>query len=196
MVTARRRQKIERVVAARQRDLVVVLEDIHDPHNAEAVLRSCDVFGVQEAYFIFEQEAYYNPKRVGKTSSSSANKWLTLHTLFSTRQCLSQLQDDGYQILTTVVPNDETESIFDGLFVNEKLALVFGNEHRGVSDVAMAMADRQVSIPVRGMVESLNISVAAAIFLFEVTRQRLAGHTDFSLPQEQQAALIDSFVQR
>ena len=79
MPTQARIETIRRVVAHRQRGLVVVLEDIHDPHNAEAVLRTCDAVGVQDAYFVFEREEYYDPKRIGKQSSGSANKWMDCH---------------------------------------------------------------------------------------------------------------------
>lgn len=185
---------MERVVAGRQSGLVVVLEDIHDPHNAEAVLRTCDAFGVQDVYFIFEQEAYYNPRRVGKATSASANKWLTLHVCRSTRACLEALRAAGYQIAVTVVPDETTEDIFTADLTAERLAVVFGNEHRGVSPTAIEMAHRRLTIPMRGMVASLNISVSAAIFLFEITRQRLQSGGDFSLPADEQQALLEAFL--
>ena len=195
MVTPRRRRKMERVVARRQSGLVVVLEDIHDPHNAEAVLRTCDAFGVQDVYFIFEQEAYYNPRRVGKSTSASANKWLTLHVCRSTRDCLEALRAAGYQIVVTVVPDETTEDIFAADLTAPRLAVVFGNEHRGVSPAAVELAHRKMTIPMRGMVASLNISVSAAIFLFEITRQRLRSGGDFTLSAAEQRALLEDFLQ-
>jgi len=162
-----------RVAAARWGGFIVVLEDVHDPHNAEAVLRSCDAFGVQEVHFVFETVERFNPRRVGKSTSSSANKWLDFKVHNSIENCLSLLREDGYTIVATTC-EDKAEDIFSATFLEEKIALVFGNEHRGVSERAISLSDRCLLIPMRGMVQSLNISVAAAISVYEVARQRLA----------------------
>lgn len=96
-----RQEKIERVIENR-REGVVVLEDIHDPHNAGAVCRSCDAFGWQKVYLIFDKEKQFNPKRIGKASSSSANKWLTFKIFKSTKECFEELKKDGFEIYATV----------------------------------------------------------------------------------------------
>ena len=102
MPTERRLARIRSVAALRQSGLAVVLEDIHDPHNAEAVFRSCDAFGVAEAHLIFASEAPFNPRKVGKSTSSSANKWLDFHTHSSSAECLGGLRASGYRIVAAV----------------------------------------------------------------------------------------------
>lgn len=148
----------------------MVLEDIHDPHNAAAALRTAEGFGIGTVYFIFEREKYYNPKRVGKTSSASANKWLDLKVFRSTASCIAALKRSRYRIYATTV-DSAASSIFDCRF-RGKVALLFGNEHRGLSARALRSSDETLTIPMRGMVQSLNISATAAICIFEVSRQR------------------------
>ena len=186
--------KIQKVVSKRQ-DLIVVLEDIHDPHNAQAVLRSCDAFGVQKVYFVFDQESRFNPQKVGKLSSSSANKWLDYDFFTSTQDCYSKLKADGYTVVATAL-NDSAESMFDFDFCQfQKLAIVLGNEHRGLSEFAINNADKTVMIPLFGMVQSLNLSVTAALFIFEITRQRYNhGYQNFHI--DYSANLIQSFIDR
>lgn len=195
MPTQERIAKIRRVVAQRQRGLVVVLEDIHDPHNAEAVLRTCDAVGVQEAYFVFEREEYYDPRRVGKQSSASANKWIDCHVFQSTAACIEQLKTRQYESVATVVDGaDEEICVSD--FTAQSVALWFGNERAGLSTEAIAAADRRVSIPMRGMVRSLTISVTAAIFLFEVVRQRRADAAAYRLSPDEAEQLCTDFLKR
>lgn len=194
MASDRRLQKIKEVVAKRQSDLVVVLEDIHDPHNAEAIFRSCDAFGVQEVYLIFDQEKPFNPQKVGKQSSSSANKWLTFHTFNSSSQCLEHLKEKGYFLVATTL--QDGVSVLSQSLVQKKLALLVGNEHRGLSKATLDRVDIKLTIPMNGMVESLNVSVATALFLFEIVRQRVASKSSFSLSSSQQQELIDDFSVR
>jgi len=167
-----REEKIREVLKGRQSGLIVVLEDIHDPHNAAAILRTCDALGVQHAWFIFDKEERYNPKRVGKSSSSSANKWLSFRTFKSTRECLEALEVDGYTNIATVLHDADTNFDEYAFTQHERIALWVGNEHRGISKEAMEAAVARVKLPMRGMVESLNVSVATALFLYEIIRQR------------------------
>jgi tRNA (guanosine-2'-O-)-methyltransferase len=189
MPTARRRDRIRTVAAARQAGLVVVLEDIHDPHNAEAVFRSCDAFGAQNVHLVFEQEAPFNPRRVGKLTSASANKWLTFRTYRSIGDCLTTLRTSGYVLMATD-PNHEGSSVADVNLTVPKLALLFGNEHRGLSEAALAAADSVIRIATVGMVPSLNLSVAAAVCLYEVTRQRSAVGGDHRIPTDAREELM------
>lgn len=191
MVLERRLEKIKRVVTQRQAGLAVVIEDVHDPHNAEAIFRTCDAFGVQEVYLIFDKTKPWNPVNLGKQSSSSAHKWLTFHTFRSTRDCLSHLKKEGYTLVTTAL-RDDAASLFDYSFSSKKIALLVGNEHRGLSEEALSLSDVIVTIPMRGMVESLNVSVSTALFLFEITRQR----GSVPLEKESQKALVEDFVRR
>lgn len=170
-MTPERREKIEQVARAREGGFVVVLEDIHDPHNAEAIMRTCDAFGVQDVWLIFEKEESFNPRRVGKLSSSSANKWLTFRKFKTTRGCIDALREAGYVIVATAL-GGETDTLYQAKLAHEKIALVVGNERDGVSEELLAAADAIVKIPMRGFVESLNVSVAAALCIAEITRQR------------------------
>ncbi|GAB4472788.1 MAG: tRNA (guanosine(18)-2'-O)-methyltransferase TrmH [Anaerolineae bacterium] len=195
MITPRRREKIIRTAAARQQG-VVVLEDIHDPHNAEAVFRTCDAFGFQHVALIFEQQQPFDPRRIGKATSSSANKWLTFSVYHSTEECLAALKAQGYEIAATVL-SARAESLFEADLTRSRLALLLGNEHRGLSQRAIDLADRHLIIPMSGMVQSLNLSVSAAICLYEITRQRHAAGIDaYRLPPDEQARLIEDLIRR
>jgi len=196
MLSPQRTARIRNVVAQRQRGLTVVLEDIHYPPNAAAVIRACDAFGVQNVHYIFEQEAGYAPNETGRISSSSANKWLDFHVHETSLACFRQLQAEGYQLIITVPPEDASEDIFDCRFDAPNIALVFGNEKTGVSETARRFADRRLTIPMRGMVGSLNISVTAGIFLYEITRQRQQSGQTFNLDHQTQTTLIADFTRR
>lgn len=193
MVLPRRLEKIKQVVSHRQAGLVVVIEDIHDPHNAEAIFRTCDALGVQDVHLIFEKEPPWNPAKIGKKSSSSAHKWLTFHTYRSTKECLTELKKKKYVIVASAL-TERSVPLFDAPLGSGKLALFVGNEHRGLSETALSLSDVVVKIPMRGMVESLNVSVATALFLYEITRQR-AGKR-FSLSTSEARALVDDFTRR
>jgi tRNA (guanosine-2'-O-)-methyltransferase len=195
MATREREERIRRAALGR-RPGAVVLEDVHDPHNAAAVLRSCDAFGIQRVHFVFRLERAYNPRQVGKQSSSSANKWLDFTIHASIEACLEQLHAEGYETVAAVVEGGE-ETLFESRFGEARTAFLFGNEHRGLSEEAVRGARRRVCIPMAGMVESLNLSVTAGIFLFELTRQRRAeGASDCRLAASEYAELIASFGRR
>lgn len=187
MVTENRENKLEAAANNRQ-DAIVVLEDIHDPHNAAAVFRSSEAFGVQEVCLIFEQEKKWNPKKVGKATSSSANKWLSFTTYTSAQKCLSDLRRRGYRTYATTLRGGSM-SMYKTTFRDKKVALIFGNEHRGVSDTVLALADEKLHIPMRGFVQSLNISVTAGICLFELSRQRQRTRKKFLLSPQKRKML-------
>jgi tRNA (guanosine-2'-O-)-methyltransferase len=165
-----RQDKIEKVLNNRQEG-IMVFEDIHDPHNFAASCRSAEGFGLGKVWLIFEKEKSFNPKKVGKTSSSSANKWLDFRIFKATKQCLKELRKEGFEIWATVL-DPEAIRINEADFTKEKIVVMFGNEHRGLSEVAVKGADKKVYIPMKGMVQSFNLSVTAAIFLYEIDRQR------------------------
>jgi len=167
-----RKQKIQKIMSARQSGCVVVVEDISDPHNAGAVIRTAEAFGISEVWLIFNEGKTFNPRKVGDKSASHANKWIKFKKFKSSRECIEVLRKNGYEIVVTaLVPN--VESIYSASFKNDKIALFFGNEHSGLSLETIEAADRRVSIPMRGMVQSLNISVTAGIVMYEVVRQRM-----------------------
>ena len=168
MMTERRREKIERVIAARRPDLTVVMEDIHDPHNVSAMLRSADAVGVLRVHLLYARDEF--PK-LGKKSSASATKWIKRTKHASVRECYDALRAEGFTICATHL-GKRSVPLYD-VDLTKKVALVFGNEHRGVSDEAAELADVNFRIPMVGMIESLNVSVACAVTLYEAFRQRL-----------------------
>ncbi len=166
-----REEKIERVLKSRQEG-IVVLQDIHDPHNAAAVWRSADAMGWQKIYLIFENEKYFNPKKTGRVSSGSANKWLDFKVFRSTTECFDDLKEQGFKIVATVLDAEAKDVCSVDFQSQKKVAIVMGNEHRGLTEEAIRLADEKVYIPMKGMVQSLNLSVTAGIVLHEVSRQR------------------------
>ncbi len=193
--TSRRVRRFREVVARRQRGLVVVLEDIHDPHNAEAALRNCEAFGVPHVHFVFMSEAPFNPRRVGKSTSSSANKWLDFTIHDSTDACVRELKSGGFELVASVADLAATPASAAGLHAPQ-IALLLGNEHSGLSDEALAAADARVTIPTSGMVGSLNLSVATGILLYEVHRQRGGRPGDYALSESEQERLTADYLQR
>ncbi len=173
MPTEERLNKLRRVAQARQVGLTVVIEDVSDPHNLGAISRSCDAFGIQRIHVIFESHPEFDPKEVGKNSSTATNKWLEYRIHRGTETALRTLKQEGWQLVATAL-NDEAESIFEADLCLPRIALLFGNEKTGLSSMALALADRKVRIPMRGIAQSMNVSVSAALCLYEVTRQRIA----------------------
>lgn len=191
----KRIDRITNVVKNRRRDIIVILEDIHDPHNAAAILRTCDALGIQNVWFIFEKEKAYNPKKVGKATSSSANKWLDFKVFDSTFQCFKTLKQEGYTTIATAL-TEQSESLLTTRFPENNIAILVGNEHRGLSEQATKLADRSVMIPMMGFVQSLNVSVATAIVLWEIIRQRNNSSVNWELSPEEQQKLAKDFQKR
>ena len=165
--TEKRFKKIERVTSARQFSLRVVLENIHDPHNVSAIFRTCDAVGVPQVDLLYTYEKF--PK-ISMVSSASSKKWVDQKKYDSTLECVKQLKDDGFKIYGTIL-SDKAEDVYD-LDFTEKIAIVMGNEHRGISEEIIEACDKHIYIPMRGMIQSLNVSVATAVVLYEAQRQR------------------------
>ncbi len=190
------RERLFREVAERRQRGAVVLEDIHDPHNAAAVFRTCDALGFQRVCLVFEREEPFDPRGTGKLSSSATNKWLDFDVHDSIAGCLADLRRDGCEIIATVAGGG-AEGLFDADLTAPRLAVLLGNEQRGLSEEALALADRRLTIPMAGMVRSLNLSVAAALVLYEVTRQRrAAGMERYRLPATERDALARRLADR
>ena len=167
--TARRQARIRGVLSRRQPDLTVVLENIHDPHNVSAILRSCDAVGVLRAHAVYTVEAP-PPGAFARQTSASAAKWVDVERHDSVAACFEMLRGQGFQILVTSLESrSRALSEWD---MAAPTALVLGNEMRGVSPEAGELADGAIAIPMMGMVQSLNVSVAGAVCLFEAFRQR------------------------
>jgi len=193
--TERRAERVASVLARRQPDLTVVLENVHDSHNVSAVLRSCDAVGVLAVHLVYTTE---EPPAgaFARTTSASAAKWVETHRHASVDACYAVLRRQGFAVLVTALA-EESRDLY-AVDLTRPTALVFGNEMRGVSPEAVAAADGSVAIPMAGMVQSLNISVACAVALFEAFRQRrAAGAYDRpKLEQDLLAALRDDWLRR
>jgi tRNA (guanosine-2'-O-)-methyltransferase len=186
-MTPERTNKLLNVLNKRQASLTIVLENIEDPHNVSAVLRSCDAVGIQDVYVINNKEP--RRKNWGYRSSSSAAKWLTTHQFGDTAECIATLKQKYKKIYTTHLASDSV-GLYE-LDLTESVALVFGNEHFGVSEELLAVADGNFLIPQVGIIRSLNISVACAVTIYEAYRQRTAAgmYNTASLPEHRMAEL-------
>ena len=172
-MTPERREKLQSVLSKRQNDITIVLENVFDPHNISAVMRTCDAVGVQEVYVLNTKIPRH--KKWGAKSSSSAAKWLTIHQFENAEECFAELRRKYSKILTTHLSGDAV-NLYE-IDLTQTVALVFGNEHSGVSEEIRKMADGNFIIPQSGIIRSLNISVACAVTLYEAYRQKaLAGH--------------------
>ena len=182
MLTEERIHRLKTVASHRLHD-VIVLENIHDPHNAAAALRNCDAFGIQTVHVIFETEKMFNPEKLGKLTSASANKWLEIKTWTTTKECFTSLKKEGFHIAATAI--DKTAQSFDTYeFPKQKMAFVFGNEGFGITETAKKMADTLIYIPMYGFVDSLNLSVTVGVVAHQIAVQRLkTGVAQYS-PQE------------
>lgn len=172
-MTPERKDKLLSVLNKRQIDLTVVLENVFDPHNISAVMRTCDAVGIQEIYVLNTKIPRH--KKWGSKSSSSAAKWLTIHQFDQADECFAHLRKKYNKIYTTHLASNSV-GLYE-LNLTESVALVFGNEHSGVSDEILALSDGNFIIPQVGIIRSLNISVACAVTLYEAYRQKsIAGH--------------------
>ncbi len=201
MVTERRRAKLERIAALRDLKAAVVLEDIHDPHNAAASFRSCDAFGIQNVHLVFEQEKSFNPRREGKKTSGHTNKWLDFHIHHGTKAAIAALRAAGFTLIATRVDPEARPLPSLDLAAIERPAFIFGNEHRGISSLMAEAADHLVYIPMLGMAESFNLSVSVSLVLYEYFCQTRLDRspTDVSLkPAESasHAALLARWLER
>ncbi|MCB9218673.1 MAG: RNA methyltransferase [Ignavibacteriales bacterium] len=186
--TERRLKKIEKVAAARQFSLRVVLENIHDPHNVSAIFRSCDAVGIPQVDLLYNVEKF--PK-ISRVSSASSKKWVEQRKFEKVDECITNLKQEGFKIYGSILSED-AENIYD-LDLTEKVAIVMGNEHRGISEEMIEAVDKHIYIPMRGMIQSLNVSVATAVILYEAQRQRaLKGmYSKSELKEEELEELIN-----
>jgi tRNA (guanosine-2'-O-)-methyltransferase len=162
---------VDRVLQQRTRHLTVVLEDIYQSQNSSAVIRTCECMGLQDIHIIEQRSKYTINPRVLKGS----NKWMTFYqyndrAVNNTKLCYDQLRENGYTVLATD-PSEDGKSIHEIDFTDKKIAIVFGNELRGVSPFGLEYADQKVRIPMFGFTESLNISVSVAICLNTLLRK-------------------------
>ena len=170
-MTERRRAKIEKVLTQRQKGLTLVMDNVWDPHNVSAIYRSCDAFGVPEVHLYYSRCAF---PQLSRKTSASAFKWVDTVRHASKEELMECLRGQNMQILaTSCSPASKPLTEYD---FTRPTAIIMGNEHSGVSPELVPMVDGEVYIPMYGMVQSFNVSVASALMLAEASRQRsLAG---------------------
>ncbi len=171
-----REEKIERVLKKKQPDFTLVFEEVKNPHNIYAITRTCDSMGILDMHAVYKKgSSMPSPKKSGKRSSSSGNKWINVINHDDIDECMESIRNEGFLICCTDLRKDSV-SIYDFDFTR-KIALVVGNERYGVSDSMSKHADHNLFVPQIGMIRSLNVSVATAVILYEAYRQRLdKGH--------------------
>ena len=183
----KRKTLYKKVIAERTCHFTVVLEDISQPHNASAILRTCDIFGVQDLHTV--ENKYIN--RVSKYVAKGSQKWITSKRYKSddnnTQICFDNLREKGYQIIATSPHNNSC--LLQDFDISKKTAFVFGEETEGISDFVKENADGFLNIPMVGFTESLNISVAAAIILQDVTTKLRNSDLDWHLSEEEKEML-------
>ena len=193
-VSDKRKATFKRILETRTRHFTVVLEDIYQPHNSSAVIRSCDIFGVQDVHII--QNKYSS--RVSRHVAKGSQKWLNIKKYNSsannTQDCLDDLRAAGYQIIATTPHNDSC--VLSDFDISKKAAFVFGVEKEGVSEYTMNQADGYLKIPMVGFTESLNISVAAAIILQDLSSKLRASELPWGLTDAEKQVLYGDWIQK
>jgi len=183
IITENRKLTFERVLSKRTRHFTVVLEDIYQKHNTSAVVRSCDIFGIQDIHIIENKYNSYVSNQVAKGSQ----KWIDFHEYnteeYNTDTCIAALRNKGYQLIATTPHNDSC--VLKDFDVSKKSAFVFGVEKAGVSDKMIQEADGYLKIPMVGFTESLNVSVAAAIILNDLTTRLRHSSVDWELSEDE-----------
>ena len=183
-LTERRKELFKEVCSKRTKHFTVVTEDVYQLHNTSAVMRSCDVFGIQELHVIEEKLG----KKIDREIAMGAQKWVNIHRHHSTDVCIDVLKKEGYQIIATSPHNNATElSEFD---ITKKSAFFFGKEKDGLSNTVLNNADGFLKIPMYGFTESLNISVSAAIVLQSVVSRLKDSDIDWKLTESEKKELI------
>jgi len=190
-MTPERLEKLQRVSLERLRHFTVVLEDLYDPHNISAVIRTCEVFGVQDVHVIEE----INPYRINRSILKGAFKWLNIYRYKKRARCMKELRSAGYQI---AVASTNTTKQFSDLDLTRPTAFYMGAEMAGNHPDTLAQADIHFILPQYGITESLNVSVAAGVLLTRLDEwmARNGGRTRWTLSPEELTALRREWYER
>ncbi len=193
--TENKRRKIEQVLVHRTRYLTVVLEDIYQPQNASAVVRSCECFGIQDLHVIENRNRF--AVKVGVTQGAA--KWIDIHRYHrpgqnSTRDCLQTLREQGYRLIATTPHRGDTTP--DELPLAGKMALMFGTEELGLSEEALNLADEFLRIPMYGFTESFNLSVSVAICLYALVHRLADSGIDWHLSPEEKIDIRLNWIKK
>lgn len=189
-LTEKRRNRFDLVLSERTKHFCVAIEDVYHLHNTSAVMRSCDVFGVQDLHVIEE----INRKRIDREIALGAQKWVDLHRHTSAIDCINHLKAKGYQIVATTPHNHNV--LLEDFDVSKKSCFFFGREQKGLSEVVLDHADCHLKIPMVGFTESLNISVSAAIILQHVTTKLKRINFDWHLSEEDKNDIKFKWIQK
>jgi len=179
ILTDQRKERFATVLAHRTNHFTVAMEDVYQLHNTSAVMRSCEVFGVQELNVVEEKFG----KRIDKEIALGAQKWVDVNRFESIKTCIDSLKTKGYQIIAT--SPHENDCLLDDFDITKKSAFFFGTERHGLSDEVLKNADGFLKIPMVGFTESLNISVSAAITLQNVTSRLRKSNVNWQLSEEE-----------
>jgi tRNA (guanosine-2'-O-)-methyltransferase len=179
ILTENRKAKFLKVLGNRTKHFTVVVEDVFQMHNASAVMRSCEVFGIQELNVI---EQRYG-KSIDKEIAMGAQKWVDINKFDNVTSCVETLKSKGYQIIATT-PH-ENDCLLEDFDISKPSALFFGTEKEGLSDEVMQKADGFLKIPMVGFTESLNISVSAAIIIQNLTNRLRQSNIDWHLSEDE-----------
>lgn len=192
MISEERWEKFQQILSQRTHYITVVLEDIFQPHNASAVIRTCELMGIRDLHIIENR----NPYEVNRDIVVGSDKWIHLHKYnrhdHNTLQCFKKLKSNGYRIVATTPHNNDV--LITELPLDQKTALVLGNEGDGLSRTALEHADAFVKIPMFGFTESYNISVSAAICLYELTRRMRKEVPNWQLTNEETEILLIDYA--
>lgn len=179
-ITVSRNARFNRVLSQRTKHFCVVTEDLYQMHNTSAVMRSCDVFGIQDLHVIEQRFG----KDIDKEIALGAEKWVDIYRHRSTINCINTLKSKGYQIVATT-PHIDAHLLHD-FDIQKPSAIFFGTEQFGVSEEVMKAADTFIKIPMYGFTESLNISVAAAIVVNHITTELRRSNVHWQLSKDEQ----------
>lgn len=194
VITVERKEIFKKVLKQRTRHFTVILEDLFQKHNTSAITRSCEVFGIQDIHIIENKYNTYVSNQVGKGSQ----KWMTFHKynekLHNTQDCIDAVKAKGYQIIATT-PHESSKFVGD-FDVSKKTAFVFGVEKEGISDMVMKQADGYLKVPMYGFTESLNVSVAAAIILQDVSTRVRNSDVNWELNEDEVDSIYLGWLQK
>ncbi len=167
-MTPDRLQRINSMLDQRQPDLTVCMEGVHKSHNLAAVVRTADAIGVSDVHAVWKNETM----RLSGGSAAGSQNWIDVHNYTNTEDAINELKNQGMQVLVTNL--SDTAVDFREIDYTKPTAIILGQEKFGASEKALAMADQDIIIPMVGMVQSLNVSVACSVVLYEAQRQRQA----------------------
>ena len=187
-ITEERKQRFLEIISQRTNHFTVAMEDVFQMHNTSAVVRTCEVFGVQQAHSI---EGRYG-KRLDEKIAMGAQKWVDVFRYDDTQKCIDILREKGYQIVATTPHKDAY--LLNDFDISKKIAFFFGTEKEGLSEKVLAQADTYLKIPMVGFTESLNISVAVAIVLQQLTDKLRRSNIKWQLTEEERYRILEQWT--